>query len=177
MPPKKSNTTSRQAKAASATTANPPTPRASSSSDSDEESDGGYDDVQHDEAPVIRDQLKQGEVEDSSDGSEGDAEEPQDPEQMARLLTNLQKQQKEMHSRMMELVNQSQMDGQTHTWKKDRLKRQFDIASGVVVKLNTARAALTTRQYQRTDKLMEEANKMLQDRIKELKIADASKSG
>ena len=149
----------------------------SSTSESESESDGGYDDVQRDEAREIRGQLEQGEVVDSSDGGEGDVEEREGLDPMARMVTTLQRQHKEMQSRMMELVNHAEAEGQAHSWKKDGLKRQFEIASNVVVKMTTARAALTTRQYQRADVLMEEGLKILQERIKELKIADASEAG
>ena len=177
MPPKSRDTTKRKKLASSKSPGRPLTLDTESSTDSEERSEDSYDNVHNDEVQEMEGQLEQGELAESTDGSEGEAEEQNEEVPIGRILIAIRKQQKEMESKMMELVDQVGTSNHQHTWKKDGPKKQFEIASLVVVKLTAAQAAIASRQTKRVGELLKESLKILGDRIKELKIADASESG
>ena len=63
---------------------------------------------------------------------------------IGKLLANMRKQQKDMESKMLELVDHVSNSNHSHTWKKEGLKKQYKIATSVSIKLTAAKAALAS---------------------------------
>ena len=131
-----------------------------------------FDNMHNDEVAGIGQQLENGEVLQDSDVEVNPV-----PMEVQELILELQSSQKVLKSKISELSAQVEKDESGHVWKKEGLKKQNDIAQRVLQKCQQALMALHLNDHGRTKAILESGIAILNERIKELRIADSSDAG
>ena len=93
------------------------------------------------------------------------------------LLDQMLAKQEEYSAHVAELGDMLDTKEQNYVWKKEGLKRQNDVAQKVIKKQKGALNAFDQGQMDRARTLVEEGMAILNDRVKDLKIADISEAG
>ena len=117
--------------------------------------------------------LEQGEL--IPDSDDGDV--PAPAGEVKDLITSLQSTQKELTERIVELLTQVDAANSGLSWKKEGLKKQFDIAQSIVTKCQKAMSALRLQDGAAAKKQLQLGIDILSERMKELRIADSSDAG
>ena len=146
----------------------------SSESSDGSSSDDSFDNIHEDEAPRMELELEEGEL-----GEEqGDRNEDNALIRMSNLLEKIQQNQVETQNGVAELSGQiDTVESSSHTWKKDGLKKQYDIATSVLRKNKMANKSLDNNKPESAKDYIKQGIDILVNRIKDLKIADSSDAG
>ena len=120
--------------------------------------------------------MEQGEISESAGESDGEAEEHEQAP-IDVYMKSIKDQQQEMVSQILELADQVSKGQEQHSWRKEGLKKQNEVATNVLIKNKAVKVALSSRQYRQAEKAVDGAMDLLLVRMKELKIADSSDAG
>ena len=140
------------------------------SSSSENDSDHEYDNIHKDDSPNIGHHLEQGELIDVSESE--DEVQPQD--NVSKVMRSLQRQQLEIAAKLEEISDHQSPEDSIYDWKKEGLKKQYSVLDRAAFKIKLGISSVDLQDSTRTKTLLKTALDILNDRKKELKIADTS---
>ena len=150
-----------------------PDDRSTDSSD-ESSSDDSFENIHEDEAERMEDELEQGELV----SEQGETNEDSALLRMSNLLVQIQQNQLETQNRVTELSGQMDAsESGTHTWKKEGLRKQYEVVTKVLRKNKLATKSIDNKRPDVAREYIKQGINVLVNRIKDLKIADSSDAG
>ena len=133
-----------------------------------------FENLHNDELLHLERDIEQGEV---LDDTASDRQDPALPQDVKQLIATLQNTQNKLQSKLSDLSSQVEKDEDGHTWKKEGLRKQHEIAEKIMARCKQAVNAIDGRDSKTARKYIQQSIDLLLHRIKELRIADSSDGG